>query len=406
MRVLRILLLAGGVLALILLVRHVGLESIASALTRIAWWQFGLICLIHGVTMVLDTLGWRYTLVGARPPFFRLFLARSAGQAVNVVTAVGGVGGEAIKAWLLRREVPYEASVPSLILAKTAEIVGQTLLLATGIAIGWATGVAGRALLGPMSYLLLIQVIAVGGFILVQIRAVLAASAACSRMGAKGGMRVVDGAVRGFYRSHWRALLKSVGCHFASWLIGALEALVILWSLHVPATLATAIVIEALGTGVRFATFFVPASLGTLEGANVAAFTALGWTARDGLVFSLVRRGRQAVWIAIGLAVLVVMGAGRVAHGVPAGPRQPAPSETRSDRGEGSGGAAPPRPAGARGPPRCPARHDGSRPAMTRADGGPAWAGHPTRRPRHTIPRPGPGMRRWRRRSLQSPLGA
>jgi uncharacterized membrane protein YbhN (UPF0104 family) len=327
-RVLRILLLAGGVLALILLVRHVGLDSIASALTSIAWWQFGLICLVHGVTMVLDTLGWRYTLVGARPPFFRLFLARSAGQAVNVVTAVGGVGGEAIKAWLLRREVPYEASVPSLILAKTAEIVGQTLLLATGIAIGWATGVAGRALLGPMSYLLLIQVIAVGGFILVQISGgVGRVGRLLAWMGAKGGMRVVDGAVRGFYRSHWRALLKSVGCHFASWLIGALEALVILWSLHVPATLATAIVVEALGTGVRFATFFVPASLGTLEGANVAAFTALGWTARDGLVFSLVRRGRQAVWIAIGLAVLVVMGAGRAAHGVPAARRASASPE-------------------------------------------------------------------------------
>jgi len=132
-------------------------------------------------------------------------------------------------------------------------------------------------------------------------------------------MRVVDGAVRDFYRSHWRALLKSVGCHFTSWLIGALEALVILWSLDIPATPASAIVIEALGTGVRFATFFVPASLGTLEGANAAAFTALGWTARDGLVFSLVRRGRQAVWIAIGLAILIVMGAGRAAQEVPAG---------------------------------------------------------------------------------------
>jgi hypothetical protein len=92
-----------------------------------------------------------------------------------------------------------------------------------------------------------------------------------------------------------------------------MEVLLILRSLTIDATVATATVIEALGTGVRFATFFVPASLGTLEGANAAAFAALGWAASDGIAFSLVRRGRQAAWIGIGLAVLGVMGATRAA---------------------------------------------------------------------------------------------
>jgi hypothetical protein len=119
----------------------------------------------------------------------------------------------------------------------------------------------------------------------------------------------VDGAVRGFYRSHWRSLLVSIGFHFASWLVGIVEALLILRALHVPASLVTATVIEALGTGVRFATFFVPASLGTLEGANAAAFAALGWAASNGLAFSLVRRGRQAVWIGLGLGILGAVGA-------------------------------------------------------------------------------------------------
>ena len=40
MRILRILPLAGGVLALVLLVRHFGLASLTEALTRITWWQF------------------------------------------------------------------------------------------------------------------------------------------------------------------------------------------------------------------------------------------------------------------------------------------------------------------------------------------------------------------------------
>jgi hypothetical protein len=229
---------------------------------------------------------------------------------------VGGVGGEAIKAWLLRREVPYETSVPSLILAKTAEVVGQTLLLATGILVAWATGAVGWTLVGPMCTLLAVQVLAVSGFILVQVAGgVGRLGRLLTWVGAGRGVQRIDGTVRTFYRSHWRTLLVSIGFHFASWLVGAIEALVILESLRVPASLGTATVIEALGSGVRFATFFIPASLGTLEGANAAAFAALGWAASDGLAFTFVRRARQVVWIGLGLAILVAMGATRASVG-------------------------------------------------------------------------------------------
>ena len=323
MRILRIVLLGGGALTLMLLIRHFGLESITSALTPIAWWQFALICLVHGVSVILDTLGWRSTLVADRPRFSRLLAARCAGQAVNVVTAVGGVGGETMKAWLLRRDVPYEASVPSLILAKTAEVVGQVLLLLTGILVAWATGVVGGTLLAPMGYLLLVEMIGVSGFIVAQLAGgVGRAGRLLARMGAghADGVQRVDQAVRTFYRSHWRSLLLSIGFHFASWLIGAVEVLLILWSLQVPASLVAATVIEALGTGVRFATFFIPGSLGTLEGANAAAFAALGWAASSGLAFSLIRRGRQAAWIGLGLVIVVAMGATRAAGRQPVEP--------------------------------------------------------------------------------------
>jgi hypothetical protein len=73
-----------------------------------------------------------------------------------------------------------------------------------------------------------------------------------------------------------------------------------------------ATVIEALASGVRFVTFFVPASLGALDGANAGAFAALGWTASAGLAFSLVRRARQAVWIGVGLGILLARNVGVV----------------------------------------------------------------------------------------------
>ena len=100
----------------------------------------------------------------------------------------------------------------------------------------------------------------------------------------------------------------STGFHLAGWLLGAVEAFVILVFLGIPADLVTATVIEALGAGVRFATFLVPASLGAFESANAAAFEAMGLGAGAGLAFSFVRRARQLAWIAIGMLVLGAMG--------------------------------------------------------------------------------------------------
>jgi hypothetical protein len=170
-----------------------------------------------------------------------------------------------------------------------------------------------------MCSLLAIELVCVGGFVLVQVTGgVGRMGRLLARVGAGLGVRHVDGTVREFYRSHGGAFLASVACHFGGWLVGAVEVLLILRALEVPAGAGGALVVEALGTGVRFATFFVPASLGTLEGANAAAFAALGWAASDGLAFSLVRRGRQVLWIAVGVLVLATLGAGRSAASRPA----------------------------------------------------------------------------------------
>ena len=82
------------------------------------------------------------------------------------------------------------------------------------------------------------------------------------------------------------------------------RAVSILSLLGIDVSLLTATLIEAFSTAVRFATFMVPASLGALEGGNVALFGALGLGATAGMSFSLVRRLREATWIGIGFLAL------------------------------------------------------------------------------------------------------
>jgi uncharacterized membrane protein YbhN (UPF0104 family) len=305
-RAVRVLLLILGLIGLVALVSHLGADAIVAAVARVTWWQFALICAVHALSVVADTLAWRLTLTGERPSIGRLYAARCAGEAFNLVTTLGSVGGEAVKAWVLRREVPYEASVPSLILAKTSLVVAQVWLLALGVVLLWATGTGRDALLGPMTSLLAVEIVAVGGFLAVQIYGVIGRAGRLLRwLGGVERAERLDHALRSYYRDAWPAFVASAGLHLVGWLIGAVEALLVLHSLRIPATAGTALIIEALGSGVRFATFLVPASLGTLEGANAAAFAALGWTASAGLAFTLVRRARQVVWIGLGVAAVV-----------------------------------------------------------------------------------------------------
>jgi uncharacterized protein (TIRG00374 family) len=311
MRAVTAVLLVLGVILLGVLVYRIGAEPVLETLGRLTWWQFGLVCLAYPVIMAADTLGWRFAFARDRAPFWRLYGARLAGEALNVVTALGAVGGEAAKAWLVRRDATYAESVPSVIIAKTTITLSQAVFLLIGLTLAWLTLPAGADVVHGMLGLLAVEALAVGGFVGVQVSGLVARGGRLLRMfGAVEGTayaETLDRALRDYYRAEWRRFGLSFGFHLVGWLLTALDAIVILWALGVHTSVTTATIVEALGSGVRFATFLVPASLGPLEAANAAVFAALGLGAGVGLAFSFVRRARQAIWIVVGVAVLLMM---------------------------------------------------------------------------------------------------
>jgi len=312
MRWIKVALMALGLGAVAFFVHRVGTAPIADALERLAWWQVVLACLPFALITAVDTLGWRFAFARDRAAFAHLYGARLAGEALNVVTALGSVGGEAVKAWLLRRDVAYEESVPAVVIAKTTITVAQALFLAIGTALAWTAGSVDARVVTAMLWLVAVEGLAVAGFVGVQVLGVVGRVgrllASCGVI-ARGAMaQSLDTALRRFYRDERRRLALSTACHLTGWLLGAVEAWVMLWCLGVHATLADATAIEALGAGVRFATFLVPSNLGALEGAYAAAFEAMGFGAGTGLAFSFLRRARQVVWVMIGMIVLAAMG--------------------------------------------------------------------------------------------------
>jgi uncharacterized protein (TIRG00374 family) len=303
-----VLLLAGATL-LAILVWHNDPEAILHSIRQLSWRLIVVILFPFSLVNVLDTLGWRFAFRRDRVPFSTLFSARLAGEAFNLTTPTASVGGEAVKAWLIRHHVPMDEALSSVIVAKTTITIAQGLLLIVGLPCAWVLLPHDSPLLRVMLWLLLVEVLAVGGFVAFQMGGllgrggrVLGRFAFLERLA--GGLGRLDDSLAVFYRREPARLALSTLFHFLGWVASGVEVWVALHLLGFPISLTAAMLIEAFSTAVRFATFMVPASIGALEGGHVAIFAALGLGGTTGMAFSIVRRIREAAWIGVGFVAL------------------------------------------------------------------------------------------------------
>jgi uncharacterized membrane protein YbhN (UPF0104 family) len=118
-------------------------------------------------------------------------------------------------------------------------------------------------------------------------------------------LRALDGRLREFYGSRHRDFLVCCVCHLAGWVVGSLEVYVALWLLGGPVDLVSSFIIEALSGVAKLAAVIVPGSLGVQEGGQVLIFTAFGFSVPLAVTFSLLRRGRELLWVGFGLSVLL-----------------------------------------------------------------------------------------------------
>jgi uncharacterized membrane protein YbhN (UPF0104 family) len=308
-RVGRLAVLLAGAILLALLVYRIGTPAIAASFSLLSWRLLLIVCFPALLMTVFDTLGWHFSFRSRQISFRALWNARLAGEAVNLTTAQ--VGGEAVKAWLLRPHVTLTESVPAIIVAKTTIAIAQVVFLALGFVCALLTLPWQSSLLRGMLLLLGVEGAAVGGFVLVQATGVIGNGGRIlgrfrSVAAGQGSQALLDlnGALVTLYRSEpWRMLL-SVSCYLCTLGMSVFEAYLILHFLRIPVRLLTVVVIEACGTAIRFATFVVPGSLGALEGGYMATFLGLGLEGGTGLAFSLIRRVREAAWSAVGCLVL------------------------------------------------------------------------------------------------------
>ena len=334
-KLLRPLLLAVGLAAVVWLVWNLGPAAVWEAIHTLSW-RLGLVVLFpFCMATVLDTLGWRVLLPKCRVPWGTLAAARLAGEAVNLLTPTASVGGEPLKAYLVRDRLPLDEGLASVVVDKTTMVMGQAAFLAAGLGVALLALQPSRTVTFAMAALLAVEIVGVGGFAMVQIRGGIAgAGRILHRLGVGRAeshqelLREVDRQLPRLYRERRARVLLSALLHTLGWAVGGLEIYVVLTLADIPVSLTTALVLEAVGCAVRFATFMIPGSLGALEGGNVAVFAAFGLPGAVGLSFSLVRRLREVTWALIGLGALAAFKS-----------RPESPAAGRSSPAAGSGGA-------------------------------------------------------------------
>ncbi len=307
-----LLLLAGGSV-IVWLVWDLGPAAVWDVIHTLGWRLVIVVLVPFSLAVILDTLAWRALLPGCRASFRALVGARLAGEAVNLATPTASVGGEPLKAYLLRDHLPLDEGLASVIVDKTAVVIGQALFLAAGLFLARALEPP-RALLFAMAALLAAEAVGAAGFALVQLAGILGGSGRLLGLFGLGPierhremLEDIDLWLGRLYRERAAGIAASGVLHALAWAVGALEIYVVLHLLGKPVTVATALALEAFGTAVKFATFIVPGSLGALEGGNAAIFAAFGLGGALGLASTLIRRLREAMWALIGLGALALL---------------------------------------------------------------------------------------------------
>jgi phosphatidylglycerophosphate synthase len=307
-RLLARLALAAGVALFVVALRYTDWSLITAKGPRLLGASLAAIA-ISGLWHLARTFAWSRCFPAAeRLGFTRLFRVRLAAEAVSYVT-VRGVAGEPLKVLLLGGAADARTATAAVALERVAYIVFTTLIVAAGALLAWLT----LPLAARWQHVFL-------GFAVGSVIFTTAIALLIFRRRPPTPPPLPDAArqttilsrIRRFVAgSMYRAviLLRSDPRRVAvlgvagavSYTCMALEVWAVFWIAGLPISLKQALAIETFTRVASFATAAIPANLGALEAASLAAAAAVGTP--TGSFLALARRIRGLFWAAAGFAV-------------------------------------------------------------------------------------------------------
>ncbi|MCC7263804.1 MAG: flippase-like domain-containing protein [Candidatus Latescibacteria bacterium] len=321
MKLMRLLLPALGLLLLGYLVGKMGMDEVLRHLAIIRW-SFPLVLLVAFLWHLSNSLAWSFAFPpGAfKPSFPTLLRAKLAGDAVSQVTPLANLGGEPLKAYLLRGQAPTSLSLAAVVVNKTTQVFTGLVFSSLGfvmVVFYWDLPHAlPRSVELGLGLILVASGLMIGALYHQQHHLFTSLLVLVRRLGIKtdwieskmAKAQRIDHHIGDFYHRHKLRLAAVAGCHAVGWFLGTLETYVILRALGVDIDFAVALLLTSLSVSINSLFFFMPSNIGVLEGSQVFLFLSLGLSPAAGLSMGIVKRLRKIFWICVGWIFLTQMG--------------------------------------------------------------------------------------------------
>jgi len=303
-----------GVLLLLYLVHRIGLRTLVTTIVQFGPWYLltcfigasGLLCQAGAWWMVMEAFFQRVALL-------ELFRVKIISDGFNLILPSASLGGDAMRAFLIKDRVPLSVGVPAVLFDKTIEFIASIVFLGSGLLLGLLFLRLPVTLIVPAVISLAITSVGIVLLVVVQkgglTRGLLMLSTplpAARRwvLQRESKFLALDQSLGPLYtRSNYRALLP-IGVHILARCVGVLEVMAILAVLNAPVSYIQALFIATIVTSANTAFFLFPGQWGVTESVHVLVLQSLGYPAAIGLSLGLIRRIRKLMFVGAALVLL------------------------------------------------------------------------------------------------------
>jgi glycosyltransferase 2 family protein len=305
-----------GFFAIGLIIHHVGYHEILRSVVRAHLLYLALFLLTSIILALMLTLKWQIVLdaKSARVPYWRLFSYRLVGYSVSYLTPTAHVGGEPIRAYLLKREgIDINTAFSTVIIDKSVELFINVVIFCAGaLLILNSVDVTRSMKLIILSLSLLMLFVAglfIGGVLgkqsmFVAIFRFLRLHKIKRLVPLEKNLVQIEKEVEIFYRRNTGHFLAIVCLMLLIWVLMFLEYR---FALMMFGYTPTAMEIFFILTGVGIAySIPIPAAMGILELGQLSAAKVLDLSSATGIALAFIIRARDLLWTILGLAFLSI----------------------------------------------------------------------------------------------------
>jgi hypothetical protein len=315
------ILVAGlGVALFVYFLQRAGIGDVGDGIRRLGW-VFLAVVALGGIRFAVRAAAWITCLDGPhRLTLWQVFQAVVAGDSLGNLTPLSIIVSEPAKAMFLRHREPLRRTLPALAVENLFYTLSGILVIAVGFVTSvlmfqtsgqlWlmtSAAVAAMVILIGVAHALIWSNVRVGRATLGWLDRHGLAPPAMKRASAR--VTEIEDHIHALYPRDPRRLVSLAFLEFSFHVLAILEIYIILSVISdQPPTILHAFVLESTNRFISFAFRFVPLRLGVDEAGSGMFAELLAFGTVTGVTLAIIRKGRNLVWMTIGVLITVRRG--------------------------------------------------------------------------------------------------